>query len=436
MLTKDRFIIPMELELPDIPMEAEPSYGGLPNSRSASGEVVSFVTDIPYRLADLKVGIEAVQSGSGDPSPSNVRPISGWTGANVHIFDDSLVDSSAILSRTSIDNTTGEFISGTNYACSNYIDVVGINSVTVYYNKTTSTSRYFKVARYNANKELIDFAFNDTHAAVMERIATIDTSQCSYIAVVVGIVYIDSLIISKVFNTYPISWQSEAGTVYGGTLDVTTGELTVDSFYYEVQGTEGFTLSGSGSSYININNRYPYCKGTSANNGICSHFGFGSGKVYAGISPSSGKYITFTKAMVDSALSISSVAEFNTWLASQKANGTPVAVCYKLATPQTYQLTPTEVMALLGQNNIWADCGDIENLVYFTIDEIEAPVMLSAPLLSTPSITPAMADLLFAEEKTIEQEEEMPEEEIQEETLEEEPEEQPEEVTEDEGLAD
>ena len=31
---------------------------------------------------------------------------------------------------------------------------------------------------------------------------------------------------------------------------------------------------------------------------------------------------------------------------------------YKLATPITYQLTPTEVRTLLGQNNIWSDTGD------------------------------------------------------------------------------
>lgn len=37
--------------------------------------------DIP--VDELVVGIEPVQSGSGDPAPDNVRPISGWTGVNV-----------------------------------------------------------------------------------------------------------------------------------------------------------------------------------------------------------------------------------------------------------------------------------------------------------------------------------------------------------------
>ena len=37
-----------------------------------------------------------------------------------------------------------------------------------------------------------------------------------------------------------------------------------------------------------------------------------------------------------------------------------VQLVYKLATPQTYQLTPTEVKTLLGVNNIFANTGDTE----------------------------------------------------------------------------
>ena len=47
------------------------------------------------------------------------------------------------------------------------------------------------------------------------------------------------------------------------------------------------------------------------------------------------------------------------YLAEQYANNTPLTVVYELATPQTYQLTPTEVTTLLGDNTIWADTGDV-----------------------------------------------------------------------------
>jgi hypothetical protein len=38
----------------------------------------------------------------------------------------------------------------------------------------------------------------------------------------------------------------------------------------------------------------------------------------------------------------------------------PLQVVAELATPQTYQLTPTQITQLLGENNVWADSGDSE----------------------------------------------------------------------------
>ena len=51
---------------------------------SASGAVCSFsdgADNLPVK--DLTVSIDPVQSGTGDPSPTNVRPISGWTGCGI-----------------------------------------------------------------------------------------------------------------------------------------------------------------------------------------------------------------------------------------------------------------------------------------------------------------------------------------------------------------
>ena len=59
------------------------SYGAYV-TEAASGSTASFsdgADGIP--LASLTAAIEPVQSGSGDPSPSNVRPITGWTEANI-----------------------------------------------------------------------------------------------------------------------------------------------------------------------------------------------------------------------------------------------------------------------------------------------------------------------------------------------------------------
>lgn len=55
-------------------------YGG-----SGSGEIVSFETDSENVFSKLQVELEPVQEGSGDPSPSNVRPIRGHGGVDVNV---------------------------------------------------------------------------------------------------------------------------------------------------------------------------------------------------------------------------------------------------------------------------------------------------------------------------------------------------------------
>ena len=52
---------------------------------TASGSIATFDDGSANPIIELTANIEAVQSGSGDPSPSNIRPISGWDGANVWV---------------------------------------------------------------------------------------------------------------------------------------------------------------------------------------------------------------------------------------------------------------------------------------------------------------------------------------------------------------
>ena len=51
---------------------------------TATGNPVTFLTDLAKPLKQLKINFLPVQSGTGDPSPTNVRPITGWTGVTVN----------------------------------------------------------------------------------------------------------------------------------------------------------------------------------------------------------------------------------------------------------------------------------------------------------------------------------------------------------------
>ena len=152
------------------------------------------------------------------------------------------------------------------------------------------------------------------------------------------------------------------GTRYGGTLDVTRGKLRVDRVMYALNGTENWIKSSSyrGSFYLAWGN-IPSGSGISYGAFICSH---------AGYVPNLSEY-AYGKCASDTALNLwvmqdpdATVNDFNAFLAEQYANGTPVTVCYTLATPIEVDLTPVKITAILGDNYIWADCGPVTKLEY------------------------------------------------------------------------
>ena len=149
------------------------------------------------------------------------------------------------------------------------------------------------------------------------------------------------------FDTYTIDLD---GTRYGGTLNVTTGVLTIDRAMEDL-GTLTWYL-GSNSGYGQFFYAAISGKATGTTNVLSDRYKTeargdwtaATDHAIAGNSGSSQIYIKDSR--------YSSASTFKTAM-----NG--IYVCYELATPTTVQLTPTEVATLLRQNNIWADTGDI-----------------------------------------------------------------------------
>ena len=71
--------------------------GNLTHTVGGSSNLVSFRSAARVPIDSLKVYFNPVQAGSGDPSPSNVRAISGWTNAKVTKTGKNLLDSSNYL---------------------------------------------------------------------------------------------------------------------------------------------------------------------------------------------------------------------------------------------------------------------------------------------------------------------------------------------------
>lgn len=221
---------------------------------TASGAVATFTDDkgdLPIR--SLVVDIEMVQSGSGDPSPTNIRPISGWDAVT----------------------TTREGTGG-------------------------------------ANRQ-----------------------------------------------TYTTNLPA---TVYGGTLDVVTGKLIVDRamvdlgtliWSYNASATQPFMFSSSISGTVKLPTASTQVAGLT-----CSMLPtVSANSIYIGESTTGiGVHLNGQVRVVYPNMP-TNVNEFKTAM-----NG--VQLCYELATPLEYTLTPQEVTTLLGSNNIYADCGDIESAEY------------------------------------------------------------------------
>lgn len=146
-------------------------------------------------------------------------------------------------------------------------------------------------------------------------------------------------------NTYAVDWTTQAGTVYGGTLDVVTGVLTANRITYAFDGTESFTNYATG---IVCNKDMPVGYSVAGSDILCSH----STTAYIRFSNSSKSRVEFKKAY----FGVSSGDELKAKLAAWSTNGEPLQYSYELATPLTYQLTPKQIAALT-ENYVWASNG-------------------------------------------------------------------------------
>lgn len=163
-------------------------------------------------------------------------------------------------------------------------------------------------------------------------------------------------------DTIPVSWATEAGTVYVGTLDVVTGELTVTSGIVDL-GTLTWSLQNSASlgDYFaaSFTNRIKYQDNfaTTVYDFTCSQYlsarrqstTFTDGCICAD-GNSTTKIVTEIQVK-DSRFS--DAASFKTAVSG-------VQLVYELLTPQTYQLDPITVNTLLGNNTIYVDCGSVD----------------------------------------------------------------------------
>ena len=244
--------------------------GDITNTQTESGSIVSIEGTGADKVTSLVAQITPIQAGSGNPSPTNVRAITGWTAVNVIVSP----------TTTASDGTT----------------------------TTTTLGR----------------------------------------------------------------------TVYGGTVDVVTGVLTVTRKIFAIYSDWNWVKSSSypGGFYASTLSAMGFKANTPV---ICSH---------AKTAKTISEYVQGT-CYVDGSLNIrimsadSTVDDWKNYIRSERSAGREITVCGELATPQTYNLTAQQVELLTGQNHVWADTGDITITWGDDPNKLVNPTLYNAnPLLS------------------------------------------------------
>lgn len=347
---------------------------------SESGSIVNFISQTTLPVTKLIANIEPIQSGSGDPSPDNIRPISGWTGCNVfqtrnNIFGGTTLRDSVLASMNGVINYPDDkcvafaadavvtqpisqnvkFKEQTSYTFIMTLKKssgVGSN-LRVYY--TDGTGENIPNVTAADTKETVLFISNPNKT--IQSIRKNNSSGTTYLYYEESGVFEGALTVNDFTpysgNTYHISWETEAGTVYGGTLDVLNGVLVVDMAMVDL-GTLTWNLVSIYGDGVFTTTIQTLPNEPNYSNLLCSTYrSVVSSTPWSDMADKTCKKANTSKMLAIRDTDYTDAATFKSAMSG-------VQLVYELATPVTYQLTPQQINAFLGENNIWADTGDVE----------------------------------------------------------------------------
>ena len=304
---------------------------------------------------------------------SNICPISGHTDADVVRTGKNLLGVETLYAENTLYSTSGSSSANSNYN-SYRIKAVANQPVTLSA-IPADTNFIYRVLLFNTAMDFVSsLADNISGTAGTRKTATVTPSFDGWIIVCARKSATDKQVeVGSTAtsyepyqgNTYHVSWQSEAGTVYGGTLDVVSGLLTVTMASVDL-GTLTWSLVFSS---VGANRRFatngimPVVKkpaNTSVvSNALCSNYKTVS--VNASWTESSDNVVdvevTGTLIILDTSKIGYTVKQFKTAMSG-------VYLVYELATPQTYQLTAQEVNTLVGENVMWHDANGDTTVTY------------------------------------------------------------------------
>ena len=342
-------------------------FGGMVKAASgkavedtATGNPLTFLTDLAKPLKSLVANFLPIQSGTGDPSPENIRPITGWDAVNAWCAGKNLLDPSTIAQGGI--NSDGVAVDNQKRIRTDYIPV----KENTYYSLSAGAEYKAFMHFYDKDKGSIG---NNTVAK-----AKAPTGAC-FVRGIIGYQDETNIVPSDCttgqlevvaqnglateyepfvsLDTYPVTFPS---TIYGGYVDLVTGVLSTEwarvkisdlEWQYQANWNGRFRAGLAGKDGVDASvsanlmcDCYKSELGTNSNDNIICGYGKGnSGLVYI-------KDSRFT----DKDDFVDAVGDYY--------------IYYPLLTPQEIQLTPQQINAIKGNNTVWSDGNGDCSVVY------------------------------------------------------------------------
>lgn len=294
-----------------------------------------------------------MQSGSGDPSPENVRPISGRDAVNVLHLSQNMMDGVPYVANSYYNDNGGISSSAKTKRIALYLPVTPGKPYVLGWQGYAPMVRV-RVHEYAADQTWLRQIYSD-YSSVATWTASEDAAFIRFSLPTVA----ENVVLGE-GNRYAIDLPQ---IVYGGTLDIINRKILVTMEIFFPESVDNAAKSSDGSG-----DRYGYVRigpmGYIKTDGyqICNMLQRANvtiGKMPAGFF----KVINSTGGNEARAAfhfaGLTSLEEYNEKLQQLKSAKTPLQICFELEEPIEIQLTPAEITSLIGQNTIWSDAGPI-----------------------------------------------------------------------------
>lgn len=292
----------------------------------------------------LKVTMNPIQSGSGDTSPTNIRPISGRTELGVkrtgkNLFDGVYSGISSSLTYRSIYLGNGTFTMSTNCPRTSG------NTANIFFLAGQVTSGADTDANgVWDNKSITQTAVNGYVTVAYRNANSVDTSNYN--------VQIELGSVKSTFEPYQGETHTHqySETIYGGTDDFVNGGATVNFGFITLDDSADWSEYQSGKYFVNaiavdeaslvpIGEEYISNMYTFSGNGNSSSSAIREDKRFYG-QRNFGRFWVYDS-------SLPTLADFKAMLAV-----TPLQIAYPLATPTTIETSAEDITTVAGTNII------------------------------------------------------------------------------------